>query len=369
MSYRATTMASADVARPVFYFPIRHQFENLGDVLIVRGVLDALREHGSVRVVAPDTPPSLVGLLALRPEEMAERSDWLKGLAGLSGRGRGRRVMVLKPGAVVNPRTGKERLKALTRLASLAGVRVLGAGGAQFGYSASGLRTPWRQIEMAKVRLLTVARPRDERTVADLRLAVPAAPDAIVLCRDVPPPGPATGRTRLVVSLRDGEGVDDGNIEALGRALRATADAAGLELTLVTQVRRDHPVNERIAAAAQADDLLVWDDDDVETRQPIYVAYQQAAAVVSNRLHVLLVAWRSGAPVVAVVGDEGSKIPGALASTTGDGGEVTTAAALLAGGLADAMAAASAAPGRPEAEARAELEGVIREGLAGLTRG
>lgn len=300
---------------PVSFVPIRTQYENLGDVQICLGLLTELRRRGELRVVGAEVPPSLVELLGLAPQEMVSRATWWTGLLGLApGTRRVPRRLVLKPGGLVDPRNGKEGLRPVVRLVGVVAARVSGAAAVQVGYSASGLSGPWLALERIKVRLMTTARPRDRLSVERVGLDCEPVPDASVLSPDLSGTVGSATRDRVVVSLRETGRLTPSRAQAIGADVAAVAADRGLRPTVVTQVGRDAAMSTALADGAASEVAATWDEADAASRVVLYGVYAEAAVVISNRLHVLLLAWLLGARTVAVVGDEGSKIPGALAT-------------------------------------------------------
>lgn len=308
----------ADAARCTYFVPVRTQFENLGDVAINAGMVRFLRGLGPVRIERRKLPNSLTELYGTNDAELRGRLRWWGELIGVMGRKRGTsRVLVLKPGGLVAPRSAAERLGFLTRVCLVAVARLTGADVVQFCHSAGSLPPVWRGLERWKTRILTVSMPRDQATVDANGLRCEPVPDALLLADDVTPPTRRTRneRFRLVVSLRDGPRISPASAPALAKSVRDTARRLGLVAGVVTQVGRDDELNGSIAHGLDVTPLARWDQRRPESRRAVFDAYDEAEVVISNRLHVLLIAARRGAHCVAVVDDHRSKIPGALCSS------------------------------------------------------
>lgn len=280
---------------------------NLGDELVLAGMLVRLRELGAVPVVLSQDPA------ATRRDTGAEAVDgstpWKVAAAVRSAA-----AVVLGGGGLLQDASSPWNLTYhLVRLALARASRVPFAG---VGLGAGPLRPAGgRQVRWA-LRGATAVSVRDEHsravldtlgigsvTTADLALVAPLPPapaptDVLVVCprRQVPVGAgrwlPAAVRARVAAD-------DEPALRRTATELASAADRVGLRLRLVAlQPDRDGPLCERLAVhAADA-------GADVEVRVPdlggLFPAVADARVVVSVRYHGALLALRAGAPVVAI---------------------------------------------------------------------
>lgn len=118
-------------------------------------------------------------------------------------------------------------------------------------------------------------------------------------------------RTELIVSLRGARPMPDSDwIEAV----RSTADAEGLRIRTVVQVREDESRARELAVALGAQFDAWGDTDSVEQESRLRDRYSRARLVISDRMHVLVLAAVDGACVAEMVPAPTGKITAAFAT-------------------------------------------------------
>lgn len=280
---------------------------NLGDELVLAGMLVRLRALGAVPVVLSQDPAATV------------RDTGAEAVDGASPRAvaaavRGADAVVLGGGGLLQDASSPWNLQYhLARVALARATRTPFSG---VGLGAGPLRPAGgRQVRWA-LRGAHGVSVRDEHSralldglgvpsvlTADMALVAPLPPppppaDVLVFCprRRVPVGAgrwlPASARARLA---RD-EGAD---LTATARELAAAARGTGLRLRLVAlQPDRDGPLSSLLASRLA--DLGVEAEVRVPDLAGLFPAVADARAVVSVRYHGALLALRAGVPVVTV---------------------------------------------------------------------
>jgi hypothetical protein len=285
------------------FVPAIGQYDNIGDIVLRRPLLQWLRELGPLHVfVGSGAPQGYVAALGLGPGDRVYRSFGRWYVAGLWAAARGRFNYAFKPGEIQLTWRGlKEHLSMLPllSLARLRGGRIVRVGSGARNFA----RGP-RLLLMPSVHLAHLVLWRDEETAAFMGQGG-AMPDLGFADGDACPRTAGDDRPWLVVSMRgDRLPIPDAWVQAV----RALAVRQGLRVRVVTQVARDETLSCQLAERLGAE-LLGWDGQahDVQ-EQRLQQAYRAAAVVVSDRLHVLVAAFTHGAIPVALLVDGSGKI-------------------------------------------------------------
>jgi hypothetical protein len=260
---------------------------NLGDTALRRAMLAQVATRAPVHAYVGDHAADYVEALGLRAGDTAHAST--QGFEhALAERMKASPVVVLeKPGAFrAAHRFGRYRERALLA------AKVRRAGGATM-WLGGGLQGPPRLTERLKMRTSAALAERvvwrDARTAAWFGCGEVMPDWAFAL----PPSGrPSAGRRRLAVSIRgDRPGPPPSWLTAAARWARG----AGLEPVAVSQVRIDDD-HARTAAAQMECEALTWGaETHLEQEQRVRDAYAGCAIVLSDRLHVLILAMIEGA--------------------------------------------------------------------------
>jgi len=339
-----------DPGRPLAFVRLATQFENAGDGLIHRELLRLLAARADLCIDARGCPRNFVRQVTLglaRPGEL-RTSRWPFFLRMLVARLLRRRCFwFLAPGASTGALPAAGLLPARVRDLALPLAWGLGVRVCQVGSSFGGLAPAHLEAWRWRRRWLAHLRPRDETSAAYLRghgvPPDPCIPDlAFNLFEAVPTPGRAgDGRVPTVcLSFRtDQDPGQAADVTAGALALCRRSDPATRWRTMV-QVARDLPgmeaLRRRLLEAGFAPDPVVDLHDDLDG---CLASFREVSLVVSNRLHVLLMAASRGARILAVTdGPGGAKLEGIL----GDLGlqAAATTSARLAEGRADDLGVA-----------------------------
>lgn len=290
------------------FVPARGQYDNIGDILLRRQLLDWLRASGPLHVYVGEAPAGYAEGLGLGPDDVQYRSFRQWYAAALRSAARGRASYVFKPGEIQLTLMGmKEHLAMLPVLALVRArhgrvVRV-GVGSRNFAPLPRALMAP-------SIALSNVSLWRDAATAGYLRQGsiMPDLAFASVSSSLKPGSEESTGldpdfgarRDVLVVSMRSDL---DYPSEAWLAGVRAVAADNDLKIWCVTQVLRDDDKCGQLATdlAGQA---LRWNGTaHDEQEQRLRALYRRAALAVSDRLHVLVGALTEGAVPAALLVD------------------------------------------------------------------
>lgn len=269
---------------------------NLGDAVIRRRVLRWVEGLGERHVYVGNTTEGWLQQLQLADDDTVyragQRKTWLKALLF----GRGPRALVYDPGEVP---LGKEHLKSelvflfIGLWLRLRGGYVVRPPRAVAHYHwATGMLHRWgcriSQVVLWRDRP-TLDRMRCGKLVPDTAFGEPAGPTS------------EKPRELLVISMRGKRPAPTAPwLEAVG----TFAQKHGLRIVALSQVDEDEQRSVEIAGelASYGAELVPWGDgDDLSRETQLRAIYAETAIVVSDRLHVLLLAAQAGAmPVEAV---------------------------------------------------------------------
>ena len=289
----------------------RGQYENVGDIILRRQLLDWLRPVGRLHVYVGQSPDGYDQGLGLRDGDVVYRSflKWYR--AGLSAAAAGKASYVFKPGEIQLTLVGtKEHLSMVPMLLAIrtrgGSVLRVGSGSRNFKPLPRALMRPsialsdlvlWRDVKTAQYLRRGSASP-------DLAFGEGASEDDIRLFAAT-----SAGRTALVISLRADEPVPPYPSEAWLAGVREYAARNGLEIWVATQIFVDNERNSRLARDLDAQ-LLAWPqlNGHHEQERLLRNLYRRSAIVLSDRLHVIIAAFTEGAIPVGVLSDGSDKI-------------------------------------------------------------
>jgi glycosyltransferase involved in cell wall biosynthesis len=290
------------MSRPIFV-PAVGQYDNIGDIILRRPLLNALRAHGPLHVYVGNAPAEYSDGLQIQPEDRLYRSFARWYASAVRNAARGGIVYAFKPGELQMSVPGlKEHvsvvpLLALSRMRGGRAVRV-GAGSRNF--------SRWlRPLFMPSVYLSDLSLWRDSATRDFVKVGT-VIPDLAFREGSPSHSWPAEpDRDLLVVSMR-GDRTEPP--EAWFTALKDFAAAERLNVIAVTQVERDDE-RSRLLAARLGGSTLPWGGQDHPGQErALRETYRHARLVVSDRLHVLIAASTEGAATAALQGDGSRKI-------------------------------------------------------------
>lgn len=281
---------------------------NIGDALIRRSTLDWARDTSDELVVyagaAPDIWLRQLGVpadaLVLRSKRSVPRWLWLLATAPA------RPVLVFEAGEV--PLDRGNVLRELIFLAETALVRIKRGVVVRPPRGIRAATNPATWLHARAARLSQIALWRDDESAA-IASGGRVAPDI----------GFAAGvreeqsqqRGELIVSLRGARPLPD---DAWVGAVRAVAVAEGLRIRTVVQVREDEPRARELADRLEGT-FEPWGETDAVTQENLLrERYEGARLVISDRMHVLVLAALSGAVPVELVPRPTRKITNAFAT-------------------------------------------------------
>lgn len=277
-------------------------YPNIGDALIRRRALEWSSDWTESRTVYVGPAPDMwIRQIGTASTDRILRGRWgLIKLYLFVALGRSRPVLFFEPGEVTLTGTGETIrefgylvLTALARLRGgyvvrpLRGVRGRNRLGTAFHRFACTLsqRVLWRNEDSRTVMRRGEVGP-DIAFASDIRQST-AERELLVVTTRGPRPHPG---------------------DAWLSALKAVSAELGLRILVISQVRQDEQ-RAREHASQLGAELLEWGaEDDIEREQRLREVYDRASIVVSDRLHVLILASLSGAIPVEAVPNPACKI-------------------------------------------------------------
>ncbi|NMF97981.1 polysaccharide pyruvyl transferase family protein [Aromatoleum toluolicum] len=292
-----------DIRAASIFIPMIGQYENIGDIILRRPLLDWLRPLGTLHIYVGHAPEGYEKGLGVQPGDHVYRSFGRWYLAGLKSAASGSAHYAFKPGEIQLSVKGlKEHLSVLPLISMM---RIRGGKVVRVGSGARNFSPLPRALMTPSVLLSHLVMWRDARTAAYMGVGE-VMPDLAFAEGDcVSAHAPWATRDVLVVSMR---GDRDHSSDNWQRAVRAYASARGLKVWVVTQVRRDAGLSKALAVSLDAE-LLDWDGaahDQHEAK--LRALYRRAHGVVSDRLHVLISAYSHGALPVGLMAYPSDKI-------------------------------------------------------------
>ena len=279
---------------PVFAW-LGGQRDNVGDSALRRAYADALRPLGPLVVWSGGPHGDYDPGLGLAPDDRVCRSFLAWTGALLARAVRGGAVLALNAGEYTL--THRYFLKSLLLLPVAAILRLRGGRVVWAGAAIPRARRGYGWLFRLYARMANVLLWRDSET-ADVLYPAATMPDwAFALAPEETPaedaPIDATTRPYLVVSLRFDRPLPS---REWAREVQAMADRLGLRLLLVTQVRRDDARAREVLGMLDHAELLTWGEPDHRARElRVRSVYRDARVVLSDRLHVLIMAATEGA--------------------------------------------------------------------------
>ncbi|MGC5172938.1 glycosyltransferase [Microbacterium sp. DT81.1] len=293
----------------------RGQYENIGDIILRRPLLDWARAAGTLHVYVGNSPDGYDEGLGLRPEDHVYRSFGRWYAALLRSALRGRAHSVYKPGEVQLTLIGMK--EHVTMLPAVSLVRLRGGTVSRVGVGARNFAPFPRALMWPSNALSSYTRWRDDRTAAYLGHG-PASPD-LGFYEGMPDDELVASlgdgraeRDLLVVSLRADAEVaprpyPDGEWFA---GIRGAADALDLRICVVSQVSVDDGRSHRLAADLGGAEVVSWPESRGHGPQEARLreVYRRTAVVASDRLHVLIAGLTEGSGAVGLQLDDSDKI-------------------------------------------------------------
>lgn len=278
------------------------QIDNVGDTVLRRAFLNALREAGELQIFVGTRSDDYLSGLGLAHSDRLYRTsaEWRREISRSTLREAS--VYAFNAGEIELERA--YALRYLRLAPHLALNRLRGGHAVHAGFGVR-KKTLWRLPVAATLRLCDIVTWRDaySRSIMGLGRIMPdwafatGATNANLLAS-------TPKRPLLALSVRyNGQRPD----KAWLSALRGLADTLGLTIVAVAQIERDGPLAKELAAQLGGT-ALVWDSSDHFTQENrLREVYQQSLLVVSDRLHAAVIGLTEGALPLVVVGDGPSK--------------------------------------------------------------
>lgn len=276
-------------------------YGNLGDALIRRRALEWARSIGSVYAYVGNAPKEWLEQLGLdESEPLYNASQRLRWLARAFFDPRVR-AMMLDPGEV--PLRRRDLLPELVLAAATFALRIRGAKvirpprglGAQFA--------PTVHVHRLACRLSSVTLWRNARSLETIGVGR-LVPDT-AFAEPINTGEEWHTRKQLLISMR---GKRPFPSQGWFDSLRAIASEFNLQPVVITQVREDEQRSREIAEALGAE-FLEWPlGSDLAHEKRLRFLYRQAAFVISDRLHVLILCALEGAVPIELVDEPTPKI-------------------------------------------------------------
>ncbi len=312
---------AAPAAAACSFLSLKTQFGNVGDALINRELIGLLHAHGAVCVDTSGTPRWYVDGLALAPG--TRRVDGhVRLLAALlrARLERRRAFFFFVPGGFSGELTRRQFVRRTLLLAPLALLRAIGVRICHVGVSYEAIGARHAAYLRLKQRLMHAFFVRDSRSAALLqRLGVHPSgvlPDlAFNLVAAAAGGSRGASPRRVEFSFRTDQHA--AQFDRIDAAVRAVLDRlpADVDRGVTVQVTHDalgmRRLAERIGAERGTEFAVFTETRSVEL---LLAHYRAADLVVSNRLHVLLLAAAAGCRIVACVDPHNAKIVGLFES-------------------------------------------------------
>lgn len=279
------------------------QEDNIGDVVLRRALLTALRPHGRLHIYLSSASANFTEALELAPDDVIYRTmkSW-RSSAYRSAR-QSTIWFVDKPGELqMSTRAVIAQLRhvPLTIAARLGRGRVLRLG---IGQRHPRFAPKW--VLRAAFAFSDRVAWRDTASHQYFKIGQVMPDWGFRESSDHANRG-ASDRHRVVLSYRS----DRPRLsEATTSAISQFTEQAGLNLVVVTQVLRDEEAGSQLADELGAE-FIGWPDSRSHAEQEALLreVYREAAIVVSDRLHVLIVAATEGAIPFSIVNYSESKV-------------------------------------------------------------
>lgn len=274
------------------------QNDNLGDSVLRRGLVRACRAQGAeIHVLVGANDDSYLSAVGLDGTEILHRRQdrWERALV--------RRVLTRRTVIAFNAgevQVADDRAHLGWRARSwLTAAKLRGGAGIHVGVGirAPGAGAPASLLSLLDACAVVAWRDADSRQAMGRGMIAPdlafgeRAPSGFA---PTAPGGPSGQRRSLVVSMR-GDRQQPSDVWLT--SVRAYADLHGLETIAFSQVKRDNEHTERLAELLGAEAApMVWTDESHAGRELVArELYSGAHAVVSDRLHALVIGATEGA--------------------------------------------------------------------------
>jgi Polysaccharide pyruvyl transferase len=279
------------------------QEDNIGDVVLRRECFDRLRSIGRLHLLMGATSADFLSSLRLDDSDIVYESlrEWRS--AAWRALPRGRVWFVDKPGELkLDSRVVRRQWSLLPLMIA---IRLRRGQLLRLGMAVRAVRPRYLRRLRPFFRLSTLVRWRDTETRAAFGLGE-VGPDWAFGWDETDRDTLLADRTDIVISYR---GDRDPPSDLILEQLQALRDASGRRLVVVTQVRRDSERSAYLASRLDAE-LVDWPEErGLEAQEDVLrAAFRTCAMVVSDRLHVLILAMTEGAVPLCITDEGESKV-------------------------------------------------------------
>jgi hypothetical protein len=279
-------------SKPIF-LSVSAQEENLGDLILRKAIVDWVRSNGdTTHVYVGSMPAPYIAALNLDGFHIYDDiKAWTLALARYAVRGPS--GFVFSPGQQGLVFRRAEFVHAIANVGLALLVRIRGGVVVKIGRSLEGSNIAMLTLERILRGLSTHYWLRDPRSGRTLGGRFETIPDvAVVAERAVVRTGfTADARKYAVLSFRHDR---DLPLDVISEYVE-TASEIGLTPILVTQVWKDDQKHAELAATLGIQHLAWADRDHAQQHRRVERIYDDAATILSNRLHSLILGWNSGA--------------------------------------------------------------------------
>ena len=300
--------------RPVVYFSLQTQFENLGDCIINELVIRELAKHSRLKIIQRRAPTWLLDRLRALPEVeiYGSKRQWFGDLLRRMA-SRTPIVFAFKPGHYLSSSKAKSLAYSAALVAFCGLCRIQGGKVIRSGVSLDRFGALQSRLQAALGRLHTSYGVRDQASLDYARSlgAVSAhySPDMAFLLADAEATSGLIGsklitaevaRPKLSLSFRkQGPMKESSHVESLTAAIGTCAAEHELRPVVVEQVTFDRELAQTLSNLLSCP--VVRFEQSEESVRGIFANYAESRVVVSNRLHSLLFGWTAGAIPIPLV--------------------------------------------------------------------
>lgn len=308
--------------RPVVYFSLQTQFENLGDCIINELVIRELARHSRLKVIQRRAPTWLLDRLRALPEVeiYASKRQWFGDLIRRMAV-RSPIVFAFKPGHYLSSSKAKSLAYSAALVAFCGLCRIQGGKVIRSGVSLDRFGALQSRLQSVLGRLHTSYGVRDQASLDYARslgaVAAHYSPDMAFLLADAEATSGLIGsklitadveRPKLSLSFRkQGLMKEISHVEKLAEVIADSSSEHGLSPVVVEQVTFDRELAQVLSTQLKCS--VVRFEQTEQSVRGIFANYASSRVVVSNRLHSLLFGWTAGAiPIPLVENSPHSKI-------------------------------------------------------------
>lgn len=281
------------------------QHENLGDYLIRSNALATCFPDVPVTALTSGMPGSYIRSFDLPTGSVHVESSLKFQLMLLKSIQQRSADLLLAPGPIVLSGSPRRLLKSAILTINCVLVRLSGGQVWSVGRSYRGGNFVARFLERLQSAAASKYYVRDVESQAVVGKNAVVKPD---MAFSGAPISEQTPRRYIAISLRS---YTESTFSQLQK-LHSLAQSNGLDLVLVTQVRFDEKVHEKLALQLGCAHLAWGSRSHEEQLEEVCRVYAQSVAVVSNRLHSLILGLRCGAVAIACEPSNNPKLKSTL---------------------------------------------------------